>query len=89
MCRVLDTDKPWQCDGENYSVRWSVGKIQEDTEEDSFIPYTGTDETAFWKSEGNKLYIDGARFAKAYQELEEGWHFVIRTERSRLYSRCE
>ena len=66
--------------GENYSVRWSVGKIQEDTEEDSFIPYTGTDETAFWKSEGNKLYIDGARFAKAYQELEEGWHFVIRTK---------
>ena len=66
--------------GENYSVRWSVGKIQEDTEWDSFIPYIGTDETAFWKSEGNKLYIDGARFAKAYQELEEGWHFVIRTE---------
>ena len=68
------------CNGEYYHVRWSVGKIQEDTEGDSFIPYIGTDETAFWKSEGNMLYINGARFAKAYQELEEGWHFVIRTE---------
>ena len=68
------------CNGEYYYVRWSVGKIQEDTEKDSFIPYIGTDETAFWKSEGNMLYINGARFAKAYQELEEGWHFVIRTE---------
>ena len=68
------------CNGEYYYVRWSVGKIQEDIEKDSFIPYIGTDETAFWKSEGNMLYINGARFAKAYQELEEGWHFVIRTE---------
>ena len=59
------------CNGEYYYVRWSVGKIQEDTEKDSFIPYIGTDETAFWKSEGNMLYINGARFAKAYQELEE------------------
>ena len=58
------------CNGEYYYVRWSVGKIQEDTEKDSFIPYIGTDETAFWKSEGNMLYINGARFAKAYQELE-------------------
>ena len=68
------------CNGEYYYVRWSVGKIQEDTEKDSFIPYIGTDETAFWKSEDNMLYINGIRFAKAYQELEEGWHFVIRAE---------
>ena len=68
------------CNGEYYHVRWSVGKIQEDTEGDSFIPYIGTDETAFWRSDDSKLYINGVRFAKAYQELEEGWHFVIRTE---------
>ena len=68
--------------GENYYVCWSVGKRQEDhgADENLVIPYFCTDETAFWKSEGNVFKISGAKLAKAYQELEEGWHFVIRAE---------
>ena len=59
--------------GEDYYVRWSVGKIQEDTEEDSFIPYTGTDETAFWKSEGN---ISSTLTVPDLQRLIRSWKRV-------------
>ena len=62
----------------NYEVRWTVGKRTED--DASFTPCIGTDQNAFWTADGDMLYINGARFAREYQNLEENWWFAIRAE---------
>ena len=62
----------------NYEIRWTVGKRTED--DASFTPCIVTDQNAFWTADGDTLYIDGTRFAKEYQNLEENWWFAIRAE---------
>ena len=67
-------------DKDGYEIRWTVGKRTED--DASFTPCIGTDQNAFWTPDGdhNMLYIDGTRFAKEYQNLEQDWWYVIRVE---------
>ena len=75
--------------GEYYEVRWTVGKRTE-ARSDSFTPmHWHRSERLSGQSEGDMLYINGARFAKAYQELEEDWWSDDPHRGSRLYSRCE
>ncbi len=66
----------------NCEIRWTVGKRTEVDQDgkDHFTPCIGTDENAFWTADDDMLYIDGTKFAKEYQNLEQDWWYVIRVE---------